>query len=95
MKKQVVRKLRRVAAKSAVKSVPSKPMKTGLSKSDPDYYRQIGIISAEKRKKSGTITHEQLAAWARKSHENRTDYSRGGYRKEARLAKELKEATDQ
>lgn len=80
MRKTVIKKLRQVVVKPAVKTTPSKPLKTGLKKSDPDYFKKIGLISAEKRKENGAITHEQLSAWAKKSHRRRKDYSRGGRR---------------
>jgi hypothetical protein len=94
MKKVAIKKPRKVVTKT-VQAAPSKPTKTGLSKSDPEYYRKIGIISAEKRRAAGTITSEQLSEWAKKSHAHRKDYSRGGYRREARLRKELKAATEE
>jgi len=65
MKKPLVKKVRAVSVKPAVKAAPSKPVKTGLKKSDPEYYRKIGQISAEKRKISGSISHEQLSAWGK------------------------------
>lgn len=77
MKKALVKKPRNLELKT-VQATPSKPVKTGLSKSDPDYYRKIGLISAQRRQESGSITSEQLSEWARKSHKNRTDYSKGG-----------------
>lgn len=80
MKKVLVKKPRKLEVKSAVKTVSSKPLKTGLSKSDPEYYRKIGIISAQKRAASGAITSEQLSEWARKSLRHRKDYSKGGRR---------------
>lgn len=78
MKKELVKKPRKLEVKSAVRTVASKPLKSGLSKSDPEYYRKIGIISAQKRAASGAITSEQLSEWARKSHRHRKDYSKGG-----------------
>lgn len=60
MKKQV----RKQAIKSEVNKTASKPAKTGLRKSDPDYYRKIGLISAKKRK----MTSDDFAEMARKSH---------------------------
>jgi hypothetical protein len=71
MRRKLVKKPRQIVVKAAVKSTPSKPTKTGLKKSDPDYFRKIGLISAKKRKVSGIITSEQLSAWARKSHLHR------------------------
>ena len=64
MRKRVVKKLRKVVVKQAVKSTQSKPKKTGLKKSDPDYYKKIGQISAAKRK----LSPEFFAAMAKKSH---------------------------
>lgn len=90
MKKVAVKKPRKLVTKS-VKTVASKPTKTGLSKSDPQYYRKIGMISAEKRRAAGNITSEQLSEWAKKSHVNRKDYSRGGYRREARERREAEQ----
>lgn len=78
MKKATPKKVRTVDIKPAVNKTPTKPRKkTGLSKSDPDYYAKIGAISAAKRK----ITSEQFAAWARKSHP-RKSYNGGRPKKE-------------
>ena len=71
MKKLEPKKPRAINIEPEVKKRPSKPKKTGLSKSDPDYYRKIGLRSAKKRK----ISSEQFAEWARKSHLNRTKES--------------------
>lgn len=69
--KPAVKKLKKVTLKPAVKTQASKPVSTGLKKTDPEFYKKVGLISAAKRKESGTITHEQLSAWAHKSHERR------------------------
>lgn len=73
MKRQTIRKMRKVKIAKAVKSSPSKPVKTGLKKSDPDYFSKIGTISAQKRK----MTPEQFSAMAKLSHPR----PRSGYRK--------------
>lgn len=72
MKKPAIKKLRSIKLQPAVKTAASKPMKTGLKKSDPEYYRKIGIISAAKRKVSTTITPEQLSEWGRKGYLRRS-----------------------
>jgi len=73
MKKEIPKKVRAVNITPEVKKTPSKPpKKSGLSKSDPDYYRKIGIISAQKRK----MTSEQFSAMAKLSH---APGSRDGY----------------
>jgi hypothetical protein len=61
--------------KKAVKKVPSKP-KQKLSKSDPDYYKKIGQISAARRKLNSTYFSDMAA----KSHpSNNPDAERDGY----------------
>lgn len=47
MKKQTVKKIKKAAVKKVGK--PTR-VKVKLSKSDPDYYKKIGQISARKRK---------------------------------------------
>ena len=82
MKKETPKKVRAVNITPEVKKTPSKPPKrTGLSKSDPDYYKKIGLISAQKRKMSS----EEFSAMARKSHgpgSKRTGYFGGRKKKE-------------
>jgi len=70
------KKPRTLEIKSEVKKKPSTPRKTGLSKSDPDYYKKIGQISARKRK----LTSEDYAAMAVLSHAptSRRDRYHGG-----------------
>jgi len=80
MKKETPKKVRAVNITPEVKKTPSKPpKKSGLSKSDPDYYRKIGIISAQKRK----MTSEQFSAMARLSHgeNSKRDGYHGGRKK--------------
>ena len=88
MRKTVVKKPKKLAIKSAVQPAQSKPRKTGLSKSDPDYYSKIGQISAKRRKLPSSFFSDM----ARKSHKNRTEYHGG--RKKKDLAAELKAATE-
>lgn len=90
--KTLVRQPKKVVIKK-VSAAPSKPIKTGLKKSDPEYFKKIGLISAKRRRETGMITHEQLSNWAKKSHTVKRDYSKGGYRRESRLKKQLEAAT--
>jgi len=83
MRKKIVKRPLKLVTKSAVQPLPSKPTQTGLKKSDPDYFRKIGLISAQKRKRAGTITSEQLSAWAKKSHPRKDGYHGGRRKKEA------------
>ncbi len=71
MKKLEPKKPRTMNPPPAIKKSSSKPKK--LSKSDPQYFSKIGLISARKR----NISSEQFAEWARKSHP-RTGAAKGG-----------------
>ena len=64
MKKLEPKKPRALNIPPAVKKRPSKPAKTKLSKSDPDYYKKIGQISARKRK----LSSQDFSEMARLSH---------------------------
>lgn len=86
MRRRVVKKLRQVEIKQAVKKAASKPAKTGLHKSDPNYYSKIGQISAKKRK----LPKSFFSAMASKSHEARTEYKGG--RKKKNLQSEIDES---
>lgn len=79
MAKQQVKSIRTDEPKSAVKKKQSKPEKTGLSKSDPNYYAKIGAISAAKRK----MSPEQFAEMAKKSHPRAGGYHGGRPKKDA------------
>jgi hypothetical protein len=89
---------KKLVVKPAVLPAPSKPRKkTGLSKSDPNYYSKIGAISAAKRKLSSKFFSDMAV----KSHEHRTkkSYKKGGRRKKqdaalAELKRDLRAATD-
>lgn len=60
-----VKKIRRLKPAPLAKSKQSKPVKrTGLSKSDPNYFAKIGRISARRRQ----MTSEQFSAMAKRSH---------------------------
>lgn len=61
MKKQTVKKIKKVAVKKVGK--PTR-VKVKLSKKDPDYYKKIGAISAAKRK----LNSEYFSQMAAKSH---------------------------
>lgn len=76
MKKLTPKKPRTLKIEPQVKKKPSKPKKTKLSKSDPNYFSIIGKRSAKKR----AISSEQFAEWARLSHTsgNRKGKSKGG-----------------
>lgn len=77
MKQIKPKTLRTVKPQPAVKSRPSKlAPKVKLSKSDPDYYRKIGLISAKRRK----LTSEDFSAMAKLSHnpDSRPDGYKGG-----------------
>ena len=63
-----MKKLRKLVVKQAVKSTQSKPKKTGLKKSDPDYFKKIGQISAAKRQ----LSPEFFSAMAKKSHNSKS-----------------------
>lgn len=93
MRKTIVKKPRKAEIKQAVKSVASKPAKTGLKKTDPNYYSKIGTISAKKRK----LPKEFFSQMAKASHKNRTEYRGGRKKKEVQeldnLKNELKAAT--
>lgn len=93
MRKTIVKKPRKAELKQAVKTVASKPTKTGLKKSDPDYYSKIGAISARKRK----LPTSFFSDMAKKSHLHRTEYNGGRKKKEVQelgsLKTELKAAT--
>jgi hypothetical protein len=71
IKQQAVRKVGTVPVKSAAKK-PSKPVK--LSKSDPDYFKKIGLISAQKRK----MTSADFSEMAKRSHPRPRSSYRGG-----------------
>ena len=74
MKTVTLKTIRTVDIKPKVKKTPNRPMKkTGLSKSDPDYYSKIGAISAERRQ----ISSEQFAEWARLSHPRKKGHQGG------------------
>jgi hypothetical protein len=61
-------------------SVPSETVSTaGLSKSDPEYFKKIGQISAKKRKMSS----EDFAAMAKLSHPRPKGSYKGGRKKKA------------
>lgn len=93
MRKTIVKKPRKANIKQAVESVASKPIKTGLKKTDPNYYSKIGIISAKKR----NLPTSFFSDMARKSHKHRTEYRGGRKKKEVQeldnLKNELKAAT--
>lgn len=78
MRKTIVKKLKKQTVKAGVKDSPSKPIKTGLSKSDPDYFKKIGLISAQKRQ----LSSEQMSLMAKASHP-RQSYHGGRPKKEA------------
>lgn len=79
MQKDTPKKIRTVNIPPETKKKPSRPpKKTGLCKSDPDYYKKIGLISAQKRK----LPKEFFSEMARKSHKNRDGYKGGRKRKE-------------
>ena len=96
-RKLIVKKPRKLTPKAAVQAKPSKPVKTGLSKSDPDYFAKIGAISAKKRKLSKAFFSEM----AKKSHLHRTEYNGGRRKKDAgdaalvKLDRDLQHATDE
>jgi hypothetical protein len=78
MKTVTPKQLRVVDIKSKIKKTPTRPMKkTGLSKSDPDYYSKIGAISAAKRQ----ISSEQFREWAKKSHPRKPGHAGGRKKK--------------
>jgi len=82
MRKTVIKKLKKLTVKSGVLDAPSKPKSTGLKKSDPDYYRKIGQISAARRQMSS----EEFSAMAKKSHLTRPKSSyKGGRPKKVQL----------
>ena len=64
MKKLTPKKPRKVEVKAEVTKNPSKPRKTKLSKSDPDYFKKIALLSVNKRR----LTSEDYAEMARASH---------------------------
>lgn len=55
-----VKRIRVLTIKPLVKEKPSKP-KVKLSKSDPDFFRKLGSVSAEKRNLP-TSTFSEMAA---------------------------------
>lgn len=64
-RKSLVKKVRKLKPEPKVKKQQSKPVKrTGLSKSDPNYFSKIGKLSAKRRKMSS----EAFAAMAKLSH---------------------------
>ena len=71
-----VKKVKQFSPKKPAKRLSPK---VKLSKSDPDYFKKIGEISAKKR----AISSEQFAEWARLSHKKRkkSSYKNGGRRK--------------
>lgn len=73
MKKETIKQVRSENLKPATVKKQSKPRKTGLSKSDPDYYAKIGAISAKKRKMSSA----DFSAMAKKSHPRPGGYHGG------------------
>ena len=80
MKKVKPKTIPVVVPEPAVLKKPSKPLKkTGLKKSDPNYYAKIGRISAKKRKLSSTFFSDM----AKLSHapESRRDGYKGGRKK--------------
>ena len=93
MKTVIPKKLRTVDIKPKIKKTPTRPpKKTGLSKSDPQYYSKIGAISAEKRK----ISSEQFREWAMLSHPRKPGHVGGRKKKTAdeKLKETLRSATD-
>ena len=70
MKKQTIKKPKAVVPKKIGKA---KPVKTKLSKSDPNYYAKIGAISAAARK----LKSSYFSDMAKKSHG--PDSARDGY----------------
>lgn len=76
MKKQTVKKIKKAAVKKVGK--PTR-VKVKLSKSDPDYYKKIGQISARKRKLDSSYFSDMAA----KSHgpESKRDGYHGGRKK--------------
>jgi hypothetical protein len=64
MKKLTPKRPRRIKIEPEVKKKASKPVKTGLSKSDPDFYKKIGLLSVKRRK----LSSEDYAAMASLSH---------------------------
>jgi hypothetical protein len=79
MKKQVIKKVTKKAAKKLKAVAPKKVQKAQavkLSKQDPDYYKKIGAISAAKRKLNSTYFSDM----AKKSHPvNNPEADREGY----------------
>ena len=79
MKTVTLKTIRTVDIKPKIKKTPNRPMKkTGLSKSDPNYFQKIGIISAEKRK----ISSEQFREWAKLSHPRKPGHVGGRKKKD-------------
>ena len=73
MKKQVIKKPKAAAPKNLQKG---RAVKVKLKKSDPDYFKKIGQISAKKRKLDSTYFSDM----AKKSHPaNNPDADRDGY----------------
>ena len=75
MKRLLPKKLRTVTIEPQVKKSPSKPRKTGLKKSDPQYFQKSGLISARKR----AMSSEDFRKMALKSHQKkRKGAAKGG-----------------
>ena len=76
MKKQTVKKPKPISIKDVKKA---KAVKVKLSKSDPDYYKKIGAISAARRK----LKPGYFSEMAKLSHnsESRPDGYKGGRKK--------------
>jgi hypothetical protein len=56
-----MKRIRRLTPKPLVKEKPSKP-KVKLTKSDPDFFRKLGAVSAEKRSLPSSTFSEMAAA---------------------------------
>jgi hypothetical protein len=98
MKTVTLKTIRTVDIKPKIKKAPTRPMKkTGLSKSDPDYYSKIGAISAARR----NISSEQFREWAKLSHPRKNGHKGGRKKKDAgnsplaKLDRDLRAAVDQ
>jgi hypothetical protein len=78
MKQITPKTIKTITPEPEVKKKPSKPAKkTGLSKSDPNYYAKIGLISSQKRKQ----TSADFSAMAKASHPRPAGSHHGGRKK--------------
>ena len=79
MKKQTIKKPKAVVPKKIGKA---KPVKTKLSKSDPNYYSKIGAISAAARKLKSSYFSD-MAKLSHGKNSKRDGYHGGRKKKDA------------